>query len=199
MASRSGIRPAEKVSRAASGKEGQDQSDAQGGDRSCEQHPLTPTLSSLSEQGLGLGHGGVGIPGYLVEALVDQSCRHGTTMTRTMLPVNVVDRSQPVALHDQVAAEIRRAIAEGEASPGERLPLAKDIAAVLGVNKNTVLRAMHILRDEGLVTFGRGSGITVCGTPEQGALVTRIQELLAFARSQGYQRDAVIAMIQTLP
>jgi GntR family transcriptional regulator len=70
-------------------------------------------------------------------------------MTRTMLSVNV-DRSEPVALHDQVAAEIRRAIAEGEAGPGERLPLVKDLAAVLGVYKNTVLRAMHILRDEGL-------------------------------------------------
>lgn len=34
-----------------------------------------------------------------------------------------------------MAAEIRRAIAEGEAGPGERLPLAKDMAAVLGVNK----------------------------------------------------------------
>lgn len=64
-----------------------------------------------------------------------------------------IDRTEPVALHDQVAAEIRRAIAEGEAGPGERLPLAKDMAAVLGVNKNTVLRALHILRDEGLLEF----------------------------------------------
>lgn len=119
-------------------------------------------------------------------------------MTRTMISVNV-DRSEAIPLHDQVAAEIRRAIAEGEAGPGERLPLAKDLAAVLGVNKNTVLRAMHMLRDEGLVEFGRGSGITVSGTPEKGAVVSRIRELLAFARSRGYQRDAVVAMIETLP
>jgi len=46
-------------------------------------------------------------------------------MTRTMISVNI-DRSDPVLLHDQVAAEIRRAIAEGEAGPGDRLPLAKD-------------------------------------------------------------------------
>ena len=109
-------------------------------------------------------------------------------MTRTMISVNV-DRSDPVPLHDQVAAEIRRAIAEGEAGPGERLPLAKDVAAVLGVNKNTVLRAMHILRDEGLVEFGRGNGITVSGTPERGAVLSRVRELLVFARSQGYQRE----------
>jgi DNA-binding transcriptional regulator YhcF (GntR family) len=44
-------------------------------------------------------------------------------------------------LYEQVAGEIRRAIADGEAKPGERLPPAKDLAAVLGVNTNTVLRA----------------------------------------------------------
>jgi GntR family transcriptional regulator len=57
-----------------------------------------------------------------------------------------------------VAAEIRRAIAEGEAKPGERLPPARDLAAVLGVNHNTVLRALRDLRDEGLLEFRRGRG-----------------------------------------
>jgi GntR family transcriptional regulator len=115
-----------------------------------------------------------------------------------MISVNI-DRSEAVALHDQVAAEIRRAIAEGEAGPGERLPLAKDIAAVLGVNKNTVLRAMHILRDEGLVEFGRGRGITVTGTPQRSAVMSRVQELVDFARQHGYRRDEVIDMITGLP
>jgi len=118
-------------------------------------------------------------------------------MTRTMISVNI-DRSEPVALHDQVAAEIRRAIADGEAGPGERLPLAKDIAAILGVNKNTVLRAMHILRDEGLVEFGRGSGITVTGTPQQSAVLKRIRELVEFCRVQGYRPEEVIQIIEGL-
>jgi GntR family transcriptional regulator len=115
-----------------------------------------------------------------------------------MISVNI-DRSEPVLLHDQVAAEIRRAIAEGEAGPGDRLPLAKDIAAVLGVNKNTVLRAMHILRDEGLVEFGRGNGITVVGTAPKGAVLRQVRELVEFARRQGYRRDELIGMIEGLP
>jgi GntR family transcriptional regulator len=109
-----------------------------------------------------------------------------------------VDRSEAIALHDQVAAEIRRAIAEGEAGPGERLPLAKDMAAVLGVNKNTVLRALHILRDEGLLDFQRGRGITVAGTPQQGAVVHKVRELIEFCRIQGYRRDEVIQIIEGL-
>jgi len=82
-----------------------------------------------------------------------------------MLDVKV-DRADPTDLYEQVAGEIRRAIAEGEAKPGERLPPAKDLAAVLGVNTNTVLRALRLLRDEGLLEFRRGRGISVTGTPE---------------------------------
>jgi GntR family transcriptional regulator len=119
-------------------------------------------------------------------------------MTRTMFDVNI-DRSDPLALHDQVAAEIRRAIADGEAGPGDRLPLVKDIAAVLGVNKNTVLRAMHILRDEGLLEFTRGRGITVSGTPQKGAVLSRVRELVDFARHQGYRREELIDMITSMP
>jgi GntR family transcriptional regulator len=119
-------------------------------------------------------------------------------MTRTMLNVNV-SRAGPAPLHDQVAAQIRRAIAEGEAGPGDRLPLAKDLAAVLGVNKNTVLRALHVLRDEGLLEFRRGRGITVAGTPQRGAVLAQVRKLVALARLHGYQRDEVIQMIKDLP
>src|SRR5580700_5628383 len=115
-----------------------------------------------------------------------------------MFSVNL-DRSESLPVQDLVTAEIRRAIAEGEAGPGERLPLVKDIAAVLGVNKNTVLRALHILRDEGLLEFTRGRGISVCGTPEKSAVVTQVRELIEFARLNGYRRADVIEMITGLP
>jgi GntR family transcriptional regulator len=115
-----------------------------------------------------------------------------------MFEVNI-DRDEPIALHDQVAAEIRKAIAEGEAGPGDRLPLAKDIADVLGVNKNTVLRALHILRDEGLLEFRRGRGVTVVGAPEQGLVVSRAREFIAFARQYGYRRADVLKLIEDLP
>jgi GntR family transcriptional regulator len=107
-----------------------------------------------------------------------------------------VDRADPMALHDQVAAQIRRAIAEGDAQPGERLPPAKDLAAVMGVNTNTVLRAMRALRDEGLLEFRRGLGIRVSGTPQRSAVAASARELVAFAREQGYQPDELIGIIQ---
>jgi GntR family transcriptional regulator len=119
-------------------------------------------------------------------------------MASTMFDVNL-DRAGQVPLHDQVAARIRRAIAEGEAGPGERLPLATDIAAVLGVNKNTVLRALRILRNEGLLEFRRGRGITVTGTPQHGAVLSQVRNLMAVARQYGYGRTEIIQMIKDLP
>jgi GntR family transcriptional regulator len=115
-----------------------------------------------------------------------------------MLDVNV-DRDDPLPLHEQVAADIRRAIADGEARPGERLPPARDLAAVLEVNTNTVLRALRLLREEGLLDFGRGRGVTVAGTLQRGAVLARTRDLLRFARQQGYHRDDLLAMIRALP
>ena len=114
-----------------------------------------------------------------------------------MLKVKV-DRREPTELFEQVAAEIRRAIADGEAKPGERLPPARDLAAVLGVNTNTVLRSLRLLREEGLLEFRRGRGVTVAGTPEKGAVIARARELVSFARTQGYRRDELIRLIEDI-
>jgi len=116
-------------------------------------------------------------------------------MTSTMIDVKI-DKTDPADLYEQVAAEIRRAIAEGEAKPGERLPPARDLAAVLGVNTNTVLRALRVLRDEGLLEFRRGRGISVAGTLERGAVIARARELVAFARLQGYRMEELVKIIE---
>ena len=109
-----------------------------------------------------------------------------------------IDRQEQTDLFEQVAAEIRRAIADGEAKPGERLPPARDLAAVLGVNTNTVLRSLRLLRDEGLLEFRRGRGVTVAGTPEKGAVIARARDLVSFARQQGYRRDELIQLIEDI-
>jgi GntR family transcriptional regulator len=114
-----------------------------------------------------------------------------------MLDVKL-DREEPTELYEQVAAEIRRAIADGEAAAGERLPPARDLAAVLGVNTNTVLRALRLLRDEGLLEFRRGRGITVAGTPARGAVVAQARELVRFARRHGYRVDELVRIIESV-
>jgi GntR family transcriptional regulator len=111
------------------------------------------------------------------------------------ITLHTIDRTDPTPLHEQVAAAIRRAIQQGEAGPGDRVPQARDLAAVLGVNKNTVLRALRLLRDEGVLEMGRGRAIRITGTPERAALIDKTRELIELARHQGYRRDELIALI----
>ena len=159
-------------------------------------------LARLLDQGFELGDPlvdaaivGIGRTGrrddhHGVDLLIDDAS------ISSVLRIVKVDRQDPTDLYEQVAAEIRRAIADGEAKPGERLPPAKDLAAILGVNTNTVLRSLRLLRDEGLLEFRRGRGISVAGTPERGAVVQRTRELVEFARRQGYRTDELIAIIE---
>jgi GntR family transcriptional regulator len=109
-----------------------------------------------------------------------------------------VDRNDSTPLHDQVAAEIRRDIASGDVRPGERLPPARDMASVLGVHTNTVLRALRTLRDEGVLEFRRGRGVTVSGKPERGVIWAQARELLTQARRFGLQREDVVSIIESL-
>ena len=122
--------------------------------------------------------------------------RYDANVRSTKPPVEI-DHSSPVPLHEQVAAAIRRAIAEGEARSGERIPPARDLAAVLGVNANTVLRALRTLRDEGLVEFRRGRGVSVTGiAPERSQVVEKARELVAVARRYGYGSEDLAAIIE---
>jgi len=107
-----------------------------------------------------------------------------------------IDHSSSVPLHEQVAAAIRRAIADGEVLSGERLPPARDLAAVLSVNTNTVFRGLRTLRDEGLLEFRRGRGVTVTGIgPERSALMAKARELVALARRCGYRPEELAEII----
>lgn len=110
-----------------------------------------------------------------------------------------IDRDDSTAVFEQVAGEIRRAILDGEAKPGKRLPPARDLAAELGVNTNTVLRALRLLRDERLLEFRRGRGVSVAGTPERAVLVDKARELIDVGRSLGYRREDLMHLIESLP
>jgi GntR family transcriptional regulator len=69
---------------------------------------------------------------------------------------------------------------------------------VLDVNTNTVLRALRMLRDEGLLEFRRGRGITVAGTPDHGAVVAEARKLVGFARQRGYRVDELVRIIENV-
>lgn len=85
--------------------------------------------------------------------------------------------------------------ADGEAKPGERLPPARHLAAVMGVNTNTVLRAVRALRDEGLLEMRPRRGIRVVGTPEESEVRLKVAELVQVGRQQGLTRADLLQMV----
>jgi GntR family transcriptional regulator len=48
-----------------------------------------------------------------------------------------------------------------------------------------VLRSLRVLRDEGLLEFRRGRGISVAGTPERRAVNQRSRELVEIIEDVG--------------
>jgi GntR family transcriptional regulator len=119
----------------------------------------------------------------------------GATVTSIMVDVQL-DHDDKAPIYEQVAAEIRRAIANGEVGAGERLPPARDLAAVLNVNHNTVLRALRDLRDEGVLEFRRGRGVTVAAdAPRRSVIDDKVRDLLRTARQLGYGKQEVIELI----
>ncbi|MFI6156320.1 GntR family transcriptional regulator [Kitasatospora sp. NPDC051170] len=100
-------------------------------------------------------------------------------------------------LHEQVAGAIRRAVAEGECAPGDKLPPARELSQALGVNTNTVLRGLRALRDEGVLEFRRGRGITVAADAgARSELAERVRQLIADAARAGYSRNDLVDLIR---
>ena len=113
-----------------------------------------------------------------------------------LLRLNVAD-TRP--LHEQVAGAIRRAIAEGECVPGDRLPSARELSQALDVNVNTVLRGLRTLRDEGVLEFRRGRGVSVAaGADGRSVLLDRLRDLVTDAARLGYGKADLIEMIGEL-
>jgi GntR family transcriptional regulator len=78
-----------------------------------------------------------------------------------------VDPHGGAPLYQQLAEQIKRAIAVGALSPGERLPTVKGLAIDLKLNANTVARVYRELEREGVIATAPGRGSFVS---ENGAL-----------------------------
>ena len=108
-----------------------------------------------------------------------------------------VDPSAPTPLFEQVAASVRRAIADGTLQAKEHLPSAKDVAAALGINMHTVLRAYQRLRDEGLIELRKGRGAVVLA---EATGFSRLNELITQTMEEssrlGIPLDDLIHMFQ---
>ena len=86
------------------------------------------------------------------------------------MPIQTVE---PRRLYRQIADQIRTLIADGEFTPGERLPPERDLARQLGVSRPSLREALIALEIETLLDVRVGSGIYVT-QPGQGRGMTEL-------------------------
>ena len=109
-----------------------------------------------------------------------------------------VDPARSTPLAEQIAASVRRGIADGTVRPGERLPGARDLAASLQVSIHTVLAGYQALRDEGLIELRRGRGAVVRdgANPGRAAVLELARELVQAARRIDLDEDEIIGLVR---
>jgi GntR family transcriptional regulator len=111
-----------------------------------------------------------------------------------------VDPARNVPLADQIAASVRRGIADGSVTAGERLPGARDLSTSLQVSIHTVLAGYQQLRDEGLIELRRGRGATVRDASPAGraAIIDLAQQLVAAARKLDLDDEEIVGLVRTV-
>jgi len=67
--------------------------------------------------------------------------------------------------YEEIAESLRSRIAAGEFVPGEVLPSGRDLAEQWSVARATVVKAMDVLRGDGVVEARQGTGFVVTETP----------------------------------
>ncbi|MEV0633396.1 GntR family transcriptional regulator [Streptomyces sp. NPDC050619] len=107
-----------------------------------------------------------------------------------------IDPSSSVPLAEQVAGSLRRALAEGTLGPGDRLPAAREVARLLGINMHTVLKGYQLLREQRLIDLRRGRGGVVIATPGEARVREAAHLLIAAAHEAGLSEAETVALVR---
>jgi GntR family transcriptional regulator len=113
-----------------------------------------------------------------------------------------INTSSRLPLYQQLAQQIREAIARGELQPGAGLPSVRQLSADLVVNPNTVARAYTELEREGLLISRPGRGIYVAEprndltrTARDRRLTEQLDRWLTEAVHLGFSADQVVRLV----
>ncbi len=107
-----------------------------------------------------------------------------------MIPFQI-ELKAGVPIYEQVVYAVKKAIAFGRLTPGDRLPSVRNLSQELKINPNTAQKAMARLIQEKIIEVRPGIGCTVASaspaTAEQRAAVLdrKIEELIVDAKRLG--------------
>ncbi|MFD6988748.1 GntR family transcriptional regulator [Streptomyces sp. NPDC059943] len=70
-----------------------------------------------------------------------------------------------VLKYEEIAESLRARIAAGEFAPGDTIPSGRDLAEQWDVSRATAIKAVDVLRNDGVVVAKQGTGFVVTETP----------------------------------
>lgn len=118
-----------------------------------------------------------------------------------MLDFTKIELNNREPVYIQLAAYVKRSILSGDAKDGDALPSRREVAALVGVNPNTVQKAFKRMEDEGFVVTPRNAASALRITPkiilqiEKELTHAFVQEFAVKARKNGLSYKRVIELI----
>ena len=93
---------------------------------------------------------------------IEQECSISSNVPeRTKFVFIEIDPRLPQPIFEQVAMQIKFAVAAGTVRENEMIPSVRDLSRQLAINPNTVTRAYRTLQDENVLVSRRGLGLAV--------------------------------------
>jgi len=115
-------------------------------------------------------------------------------------------RIDPLAaepLFEQIAFQVKLAVARGELEASDRIPSVRELAKTLAINPNTVARAYDVLEHQGVIVRRQGSGCFITGETSALELAQRkkrldelIQRAITEAHHLGFDKDHLRAALE---
>lgn len=105
-----------------------------------------------------------------------------------------VQKSGPLSIREQIKRQIRMLIESNALKPGQALPSARDLSAILQVNRNTVTQAYKELSAEGVLDIWVGSGTFVKSglvLKPKAALDKVFDQAIENAKQAGFRADEI--------
>jgi GntR family transcriptional regulator len=103
-------------------------------------------------------------------------------------------------LIERIRNDLRDAIARGSLKPGEKLSSEPELAASLGVSRNSLREALGLLESEGLLARRRGVGTFVVGSgPVVRGGIERLRSISDLISEQGYEPGNEVLRYETAP
>ena len=113
-----------------------------------------------------------------------------------------VDPRSATPIYDQIATQVKHAVAAGRLRHGDALPSVRQLAVELRVNPNTVARAYRELESEGVVESRQGAGTFVAeggkrltAAARRKALEPGVARLVAEAHALGMEEGELAGLV----